>query len=430
MAVFTSDFLNKLEEHEDFASFVQIHSDEWFVLRFYFYYKNLRKGLKQVSYTSKLRAALGSVWGVFAFPFKLFFVNKGKRLLVINNAEVVTLGRVTKQKLYFGNPLSDDSILIEKFTNWQKPVSNKRSISFLAVQLSDKFFSKFLSLSLQQIENCKAIDFALAAHRKEYLISEFNSQEILKRFNFYVMVWRALLSWIQPREILLTDYYNVGNLALIKAAHELGLKVIELQHGLISEAHTAYFFSRKLSRNLVPDELLYFLPIDFRSEQFYIDPVNTREVEHPLFRSISGKEIFLKEFETNIRKNHKNIALFTLQDTSEKEMTELIVEIAHEFPETLFILLPRMVFSMKGKLPLNIYVDWSHNFYELLQIADFHLTHYSTCALEASIMGIKSICIDREQMASKMFKSEIEKDSPYLLIANDKTSLVAILKTF
>lgn len=72
--------------------------------------------------------------------------------------------------------------------------------------------------------------------------------------------WHALLSIARPKTLVgITHYHNEGCLA---AAQLLGIKTIELQHGLISKHDLYYVYSNKyseaLSKGIFPDEIWLF----------------------------------------------------------------------------------------------------------------------------------------------------------------------------
>jgi len=56
----------------------------------------------------------------------------------------------------------------------------------------------------------------------------------------YLPVCRTLLRRMSPKLVVTAVQYHVPNFVLAEAAHELGIKVAELQHGTVYPAHAAY----------------------------------------------------------------------------------------------------------------------------------------------------------------------------------------------
>ncbi len=425
LTILSSDFLNNLEDDPIFQGSDIIASEEWFILRFYFYYKNLTKDSKKVTLKQKSKSLPRSFFAFLIFPLRIIFRERNKRLILINNAEVLNLGGKQQQRIFFDTSLAQDSILFEKFTNWQRPISISSSISFLPIQVLEIIIHRFFKPTLSQKNNIIIINSYLRRLRGDFLINSFNPSATIMRYNFYVAFWNLFLIWMKPKEILITDYYNVANLALVKTSKKFGIKIIELQHGVISSGHRAYFFAPKLCRNITPDELLHYFPVVFNQpEYFYIDKKKLKRINHPLLRWFRFSDVILEDYKNQLRSNYKKIILITLQDTSEKKVSELILEVAHELKDYFFILLPRTIYSSTTVLPKNAEVNWRNNFYELMQISDIHITHYSTCALEAGIFGVKSICIDVDGLASKVFKELVADSNNSISFIQKKEDLI------
>ncbi len=103
---------------------------------------------------------------------------------------------------------------------------------------------------LQQIKNsgvCSSLEF-------QYVESAF--------YVFFISFqrWHAILSIAKPKTLVgITHYHNEGCIA---AARILGIKTIELQHGLISKHDLYYVYSNKykdaLSKGMFPNEIWLF----------------------------------------------------------------------------------------------------------------------------------------------------------------------------
>ena len=97
--------------------------------------------------------------------------------------------------------------------------------------------------------------------------------------------------------------------------------------------------------------------------------------------------------------------LITLQNNSCQQITDIIIggfELA-AIPETSLVLLPRDSVPRIDKNIKNVKIETTRNFYDLLCESDLHVTYFSTCALEAQLLGVQSICIDPDGFAKEYF---------------------------
>src|SRR5690606_28971419 len=89
--------------------------------------------------------------------------------------------------------------------------------------------------------------------------------------NLAAMVRRRIAGFIPVREgarvlfaahgtgtLFLTHGYGSGNQAMIAGARDIGAKVVELQHGIISRFHLGYSWPGRPSVAYAPDELWCF----------------------------------------------------------------------------------------------------------------------------------------------------------------------------
>ena len=83
-------------------------------------------------------------------------------------------------------------------------------------------------------------------------------------------------------------------------------------------------------------------------------------------------------------------------------------------PDFLFIWIPRD-FSKKYKTTENIKIIPWLNCYEIIMECDYHVTVYSTCALEAVTLGISTVLINIDNFSNIFYK---EYDNKLLKIVN------------
>ncbi len=86
-----------------------------------------------------------------------------------------------------------------------------------------------------------------------------------KTFKAFYLIYYLLFKIKKPREIYLV--VNYGLAPLIKAAKDLNIKVVEIQHGIIVKHHSGYCYPYNSGLEYFPDELYvfgeYFKNMDF-----------------------------------------------------------------------------------------------------------------------------------------------------------------------
>lgn len=259
---------------------------------------------------------------------------------------------------------------------------------------------------------------------------DVNATNVIELFEARRKVFTCLFRIMRPQALLLTCYY--GKEPAIKAAKRLGIKVIEVQHGVIGKEHPAYNVYRDLDRSCFPDHLLVFGGQElttfnnprfiYRTNvhpvgSFYVDYVRTLyRPERQLHERISG---------------YKRVVGVTLQWTYERRLINFIRETAKLDSSVLYVLIPRVQkkeYSGMG-FPQNIVVIMDKNFYELMTYCDFHSTVNSTCALEAPSLGVQNILVDIDGSAS-LYYEKVLSDDRVTRFANTPEEYVAILKDF
>jgi hypothetical protein len=122
----------------------------------------------------------------------------------------------------------------------------------------DRRFAKASELAprpagLDALEQRLREDFGVSVDLDHFVRNRLADHELAWR------QYRRLLARVRPRLILLTQ--NGVDKALFRAAREAGVPCVEVQHGLISEAHPAYAYPESVSgagAAMFPDGLLAF----------------------------------------------------------------------------------------------------------------------------------------------------------------------------
>lgn len=128
-------------------------------------------------------------------------------------------------------------------------------------------------------------------HIIENIISEelnvkINLIKIFKKhlgtFKAFYKIYNLLFRYIKPKEIVIVVSY--GQSALIKAAKDNGIKVIEVQHGNIHKYHFGYSFGGRKNIEYFPDILYVFGEYFKKLNYLPLLEQNIKVHEYPFFK--------------------------------------------------------------------------------------------------------------------------------------------------
>ena len=256
-------------------------------------------------------------------------------------------------------------------------------------------------------------------NKKDDLNLDYSSY--INRFNAQYKIHKLWFKLIKPKVIYLDCFYDKQY--IIKAAKELDIEIIDVQHGLIGKNHSAYFSRLNLSSFYLPDKLFSF-GISEKKNTMYnglikkenIFPIGSFYLDYKKRNRIEDKSLI------RILSNYNKIVGVTLQWTVEDKLIDFIINIARIELDTIFILIPRTYTNKytKIQLPKNVILYPTLDFYTLITYCTFHTTVNSTCALEAPILGIDNILIDIDNLATLFLKELVsEKNTTIALTEKD-----------
>lgn len=219
--------------------------------------------------------------------------------------------------------------------------------------------------------------------------------KIFENYKIKHWLYTKIFKRIKPRFIFLTCFY--GREAAIKAAHDLNICVIEIQHGVIGKAHPSYNIFTKLDKSYFPDYLLVYGKKELSTfagsnfiDQSHVFPIGSYYIDHINNNYKTDEDVFerLKLYEYK--------AGVTLQLGVENSLIEFITYTAKLDPHICYILIPRRDddYIKNYTFPENVLYFKQHNFYELMRYVDFHSTIYSSCAIEAPSLGVQNILLN------------------------------------
>lgn len=197
------------------------------------------------------------------------------------------------------------------------------------------------------------------------------------------------------KQVYLVVYY--GYEPLIAACNELGIKVIELQHGTMSKFHMAYSFPSEVKIPYFPDKVHFFGKYWFDSTPLPITEKQAEFVGYPYL------EKQLKSYSHLEKKD--NTIVFLSQGSIGRRLADYALSFAKQNPEQIFFykLHPGEFGRWRKnydslleaeKLPNFKVIEKEKNLYELLAISELAIGVYSTAVYEALASNCMLVLVD------------------------------------
>lgn len=235
----------------------------------------------------------------------------------------------------------------------------------------------------------------------------------LLKFYAQYKIGKLLVKIYKPKALFLTVTYT--NIGYIRAFKEAGVKVVELQHGLIAKEHTDYNVYKDIDSRCYPDYLLTFGEYErsiFGNHNFYISNDRVLPIGHFYLDYIDNLNFQDTQFQ-GLVSSYKRVIAVTSQNNLEDQLLQFLFEACQLLPETAFIFVHRRTreYYDRYDFPRNlIFADWL-NCYQVMVLADLHTTMYSTCAIESLALGKANVLINIEGMARACFEEQLGDES-------------------
>jgi hypothetical protein len=230
-------------------------------------------------------------------------------------------------------------------------------------------------------------------------------RRILTKYYWTKRIYGSLISFIKPKIIFLQAAYT--NHALVAAAKEADISVIEFQHGVIDRYHPGYSWTRYAScyknQMLIPDRI--FVYGDYwqkelsgngfwENELRSVGSLRIDQYRNQPVSSIDGKILL-----------HKKVIKIIV--TTQALDVERLISFLLEFlkftttPVELFIKLHpreynRQPYEVAFSNYSNVHFVSGHetpSTFELISMADYHASIHSTCHYEALGLGTPTIIL-------------------------------------
>lgn len=352
---------------------------------------------------------------------KFNHMKKDYKILMINFLESLTLNKKKGKDLYF------ISNRIQKINNEYKEIysynmidKNKNNIEIVYLPLLSKKYKR-KDITYSNTENIKFLYFeilGLLNIKKIYIAPEIKEkllrvkgkleekleikelkifdekiiEKTIKDFNKKYFYYRKLLENKKPPKIYLVCSY--GKEALIAAAKDLAIEVIEIQHGVISKYHLGYHFPAQKSIYYFPDKIYGFGEYWFKN---CCVPINKKNIKIIGYSYLKNQ---ILKYENQIKENNKQV-MFISQGTIGEKIVEKAIEFAKENPlyKVIIRLHPmefstwkihyKLLYDNRNMINIEISDNEQKNLYEYLYESKYIIGVYSTVIYEALYLDKK-----------------------------------------
>jgi len=369
--------------------------EEWAYLRSY-YRQAISYGGDKVRKISKLDSIKNMFYGFSSWfrRYKYFIFSDTSERRVVD-------GKLFDKSVdYIINTLDkNNSLLIEEPSPSKhflqddistKNITSRRILDLLALILEKIIFKKYFYKTLDKIN-------------QDYNIN-MNYTIQINRFNARYILYKFILKLYKVELIIINCYYSKQY--ILKAAHDLNIKTIEVQHGVIGKENDAYRSNIKLNTKYFPQCLLSF-------GENEISILKDKGVITKQVISVGSfyLEYLLNTFTINKDLNHtikdyKYSIGVSLQKGSEELVLDFINKVSKEDDSILYIIIPR-VFNKKlydkYNFSNNIIFFPSLDCYQIVMHCDYHCTFYSACAIETPTLNIPNILLNFNDDAKKYY---------------------------
>lgn len=301
----------------------------------------------------------------------------------------------------------------------QKQIASKYAVSKALFLLSEEIYGR-LFLRKFKIENQELI-----AEIETLLKVKIDTNGTIRKYlaQYYMMhFWLKILP--NPKAVFLSVSYS--HFGYILAFKEKGIRVIEMQHGVISKGHHAYYYVKKMESSQFPNSVLVW----GENERNFL----TSETKFPCEKVIPIGRSVIDVFEQKV-KTYSALNYFTVS-LQDGEFGDLMLEFLLEFNKENnskynFSLQRRRTseadYLSKFDLPPN-FKFFKGNIYENIVETDAHFTAYSTSGIEALAIGKPAIFLNFQNKAIDVFGVELE-NHPYVFFVNTFVELENALKS-
>lgn len=217
----------------------------------------------------------------------------------------------------------------------------------------------------------------------------------LKLFTIYHNIYTKVFKKVKPQSIYIVVAYYYA--PIIKAAKDLGIETIELQHGIITKYHLGYSFPNiKKSLHYFPDKVMVW---DYSWKKIIDYPIPSENILVDSFRYLEQKK---KQYETLPKV--KNTYLVLSQTAISENIAKKILDNLDFFKgkKILYKLHPaefdiwkknQSLVQLQEVLDIEIVTTQKH-LYHLMATSEFQVGVFSTALYEGVVFNCKTILLN------------------------------------
>lgn len=263
-------------------------------------------------------------------------------------------------------------------------------------------YKKEVKQRLAEFENLYPLHILSESIRSEFGITLDVNDMLKEEWKHFVkreVRFQQLLKRVKPKQVILVVGYS--KYGIISACHKEGVKVIEVQHGIIDAHHLGYHYPLGLPKECFCDELWLFAPYWKLSAS--LPEVEVKYIGFSYFHEMA---LSVEKVE---RKSNQFI--FLSQGTCGEVLVKQAVNLAVSYPQLhiIYKLHPGEFAKWKERYPLLLeapsnveIVSNERDLYTMLKESAYVVGAYSTAIYEALALGCIGILADVEGVREHM----------------------------
>jgi hypothetical protein len=366
-------------------------------------------------YLKQLLSLFYGCWNIFGRYDIWVFTTSMERRLVDGKY-------VDKLFDYIGNELGYKTLIFElrvfQYIPYRK-IASRKAISRSVLMLMETVYAK-LFLRKVELEGREELKELLKTVEggvdHPWLIRKYLAQ--------YRIMKMLLKRFPNPKLVMMSVAYT--NFGYIQAFKEKGIKVVEMQHGVITDNHHAYFYAVQMDAMQFPDVIL--TNGECQKEVF------SGENKFPLDAVIPVGSYIIDHYKhrTTSKQKKKMQVLFAMQEGEiGDKLVDFILNLSKEYNHLLDIIIqPRRMapadYTQKWPELVNVGFSTS-SFYNAIGKVDAHSTIYSTTAIESLSMGVPNILVNIEGQSLEQLGNVIG-NNPYTHLVETPETFVSALE--
>lgn len=401
-----------------YGNYFQIYP--WIKARF-FHKLVMGKEVLQEKDTSVFISQLKSIFYGFGNFFRSYnawaFTNSNERTLINGKYTDRLFDPIAETK---GFKLLVIELRLFKFYARRKVASKyvvSRSLLLFIEEIYQRLFLRKIDIENEELiqEILKRMDI------------ESNYDQIIRKYLAQYRVIKMLLRFVpNPKVVFLSVSY--ANFGYIQAFKEKGIKVVEMQHGLIGDQHSGYLYYSNFNSEQFPDELVVF---GEKEKQFF-----ENDSTFPSQRiAVLGRYV-VDYFATNssINSNQIQTISVSLQDGNwNLAILDFILKCDQLMKNKINWLIqtrrtPISDLKSQFKFPENFRFNES-TVYDAIAQTDVHMTIFSTTAIEALSMGKQVVLYDFENAATSHL-SNFFGENKFVHFVNAVSDFVSFVENY